>query len=443
MIPALLERHPRLEAVSASKRTLTVTSRMIEDMAARGGAENLLMTCFQRGEYWTAQRERYLELETDVDVVVFLADPDGQATEGFAVGLPPEAPLAREWIVVALGPELAVVLCGTDADGEVLDSDPRPAEEVDEDDRLFEVVVSHDPDVVRTVAEALVDVAETHGSRRLEAARARLDSSPGPDAAAIARTADELTTGVLKRAERLRLAEQLAVRRSSQAKTEFLSRMGHELRNPLNAILGYAQLLELGDGEEADNAARIRRAGNHLLRLVDEVLDISQVESGRLRVDPVELEVSDVVLESLELIRTEASVRGVRLEPARALGGPVRVRGDRRLIVGILLNLLSNAVKFDRRGGRVRIEARTDAEWCHIDVCDSGPGIPAHSLHRVFEPFERLPGTADRTSGVGLGLSLSRSMAQASGARLDVASPPDEGATFTLSLPLATSPGGS
>ena len=431
---------PDVRCVQASKATLTVMSSLIEELAGELPGRNVLVSVFQKGVYWKQSRDRYLKLADHADVIAVYSgfEPDAEF-DGGHVGVRLEHDFTREWVVLARGPELSVTLCGREATAALGRGDlPVGGEDLDDPDRLFEVIWSYDPHVARHAVETVLDAVEADPAARRQGTRARrtLQAAGEPDVAAVSRAADRLTTELLHRVEQLRLAERRADRRTDQAKTAFLSRMGHELRNPLNAIMGYAQLLELGADKADDTAQRILRAGQHLLGLVDEVLDISQVESGQLAVHTEDLDISALAVGALDLIRTEAGARGVRIEAQDVLGSPLMVRGDRRLIVEVLLNLLSNAIKFNDRGGLVRLTARPDGDQCRIAVEDDGPGIPAEDLSRIFEPFERLPATAHAAGGTGLGLSLSRSMAAAMGGHIDVRSPPGHKTTFTLTLPL-------
>ncbi len=439
----LLRRHPDLVVTEASKATLVVTSHLIEELAATTPGRHLLVSGFQHGRNWTVERDRYLQLDGRTDVIAVFAGEEPPAaweTDHLGVRLRAGHGLAQEWFVLALGPKLAVTLCGLDAE-QPRDGTNRPvASPLEEGDRLFETVWSVDVDVARSAMDIVLTAIADSAPARAQEARERLERAAQiePDARAVARASDCLVAGMLTRVEQTRRREKLADRRASMAKTAFLSRMGHELRNPLNAILGYAQLLELSAGAADDPAGQIGRAGEHLLELVDEVLDVSQVESGALRVDLQELDVAAIVARTLEMIRTEADVRGVEMDTRRAQTSVLRVHADQQLTVEILLNLISNAVKFNDRGGKVTLEATSDGASCRIAVTDTGPGIPAEDLERIFEAFERLPATAERAAGTGLGLALSKAMAAAMHGRIEVVSHLRQGSTFTLVLPLAS-----
>ncbi|SDQ87854.1 ATP-binding protein [Quadrisphaera sp. DSM 44207] len=242
--------------------------------------------------------------------------------------------------------------------------------------------------------------------------------------------------------------------RSSRAKSEFLSRMSHELRTPLNAILGFGQLLQLADlaEEDGENVDQILRAGRHLLDLINEVLDVVRIESGALTLSIEAVDVGDVVAESLDLVRTAAGARGITLRaPARRCG--LLALADRQRLKQVLINLLSNTVKYGRDDGEsvVRCEvlppdrapqdlADPGFGWLRLSVADDGRGIPADRIKDVFTPFERLGAETTSIEGSGVGLSVTRTLVEALGGRVDLCSEQGRGTTFWVDLPLAEAP---
>jgi signal transduction histidine kinase/CheY-like chemotaxis protein len=243
---------------------------------------------------------------------------------------------------------------------------------------------------------------------------------------------------VRQRSMELREAKE-AADRANTAKSEYLSRMSHELRTPLNAILGFAQLLELEDlGEEQrENLHYILTAARHLLALINEVLDIAAIEAGRLPLSLEPVAVADVVAETVSLIRPLADQHQVLLVNP-PLSCASHVQGDRQRLKQILLNLLSNAVKYNRQGGRVELECGPgDDGRLRIQVLDTGPGIAAEAMGQLFVPFERLGNEQSGVEGAGLGLPLSRRLAEAMGGTLDVASELGQGSRFWVELPVA------
>ena len=191
--------------------------------------------------------------------------------------------------------------------------------------------------------------------------------------------------------------------RASLAKSEFLSRMSHELRTPLNSVLGFAQLLEMDDlsDQQGQAVGHILRGGQHLLNLIDEVLDIARIESGHLALSVEPVLVLDVLGDAVDLTRPLAEHREVRLAvDTRSCPPNTYVLADRQRLLQVLLNLLSNATKYNNQTGRVDISvSRTSDDRAKISVSDSGPGIRAQDMERVFEPFDRLGRRAQRRGG--------------------------------------------
>lgn len=247
-------------------------------------------------------------------------------------------------------------------------------------------------------------------------------------------TARDVT--VLKHAERaLREAHDQAAR-ATQAKNEFLSRMSHDLRTPLNAIMGFAQVLQLDQltPEQTDSVAHILRGGRHLLELINEVLDISRIESGQLSLSPEPVVLVDAVREAVSLMGPLAEQRGITIEVVDI--GELAVRADRQRLAQVLLNLLGNAVKYNRANGRVTVSAQVvDPDRVSIAIRDTGAGIPADKLSLLFMPFERLGAEQSGVEGTGLGLTLSKGLAEAMNGTLTATSLVDEGSTFRLDLP--------
>jgi PAS domain S-box-containing protein len=245
-----------------------------------------------------------------------------------------------------------------------------------------------------------------------------------------------------KQAEEGMAQARLAAEQANQAKSEYVSRMSHELRTPLNAILGFAQLLDL-DGlrdDQRDGVGYILSGARHLLELINEVLDIAAVESGRLSLSLEPVAVADLLAEAVSLIRPLADQQGILLvdQPQTCAD---HVLGDRQRLKQILLNLLSNAVKYNRKGGSVQLGCEQVAgEWMRVKVTDTGLGIPPESIERLFVPFDRLGSEQTSIEGTGLGLPLTKSLAEAMGGTLGVASVVGQGSTFWVELPLTQSP---
>ncbi|MGN2431052.1 ATP-binding protein [Pseudomonas syringae] len=224
--------------------------------------------------------------------------------------------------------------------------------------------------------------------------------------------------------------------RASRAKSEFLSRMSHELRTPLNSILGFAQLLEMDSpASQRPQVGHILRAGQHLLKLINEVLDIARIEAGHLSLSLEPVPLSNVLQEALVLVSPMAADGTIELQELPPLSDGLGVVADRQRLIQVLLNLLSNSIKYNRPNGRVRIEVEQSAERVAVSVVDSGYGIAPELVNQLFKPFERL--NADPSvEGTGLGLALSKSMLEMMHGDLSVHNVPGEGCRFTLELPI-------
>ena len=225
--------------------------------------------------------------------------------------------------------------------------------------------------------------------------------------------------------------------RANAAKSEFLSRMSHELRTPLNAVLGFGQLLEFEELTEAQRASveQILRGGRHLLGLINEVLDISRIETGNLSLslEPVALE--HVIEETLELVRPIADDAHLRLPRGPMPDWQVWVRADQQRLRQVLLNLLSNAVKYNEPGGSISIRcSELRGRQVRISVTDTGRGIAEEDVDKLFSPFERLGADETEIQGTGLGLTLSKRLVEAMHGTIGVDSVPGVGSTFWIQL---------
>ncbi len=234
--------------------------------------------------------------------------------------------------------------------------------------------------------------------------------------------------------------DKAAAEAASRAKTEFLSRMSHELRTPLNAVLGFSQLLELAQAPPLAEAHRrpvqlIREAGEHLLTMIGDLLDLTRIESGHLRLHIDRVALAPLADECVALLQAQGASAQVSVVGAVAAG--LCVQADRTRLKQILLNLLSNGVKYNRAGGAVTLRARSDGAFAVIEVADTGVGIAAAHLGRVFEPFQRGAHGQSAIEGTGIGLAVSKSLVELMGGTIDVRSAPDQGSLFSVRVPSA------
>jgi PAS domain S-box-containing protein len=236
--------------------------------------------------------------------------------------------------------------------------------------------------------------------------------------------------------------------RANLAKSEFLSRMSHELRTPMNSILGFGQVLARGElrTDQQKHVQHILKAGRHLLRLINEVLEIARIEAGRQSFSLEPVHVGTVMAEAVGLVRPMSEQYGVEVEEGPGTGRDGFVHADRQRLTQVLLNLLSNAIKYNQAGGRVRLTCQADPAdesgeprmW--LRVADTGHGIPEERMHQLFTPFARLGAEQTEVEGTGLGLALSLRLAEAMGGTLELESTGPEGSVFRLGLLGAVNP---
>ncbi len=229
--------------------------------------------------------------------------------------------------------------------------------------------------------------------------------------------------------------------KANYAKSDFLSRMSHELRTPMNAILGFGQVLEMDqlDANQRQSVEYILKAGEHLLKLINEVLDISRIEAGHLGLSPEPVSVREVLQEAMDMVRPLCVACGVRLIDTGV--DDFYVRADRQRLKQVIINLLSNATKYNVMGGSITLSTFATAHgriW--IRVADTGGGIPEEKLERLFRPFDRLDAESTGIEGTGLGLALSQRLAEAMGGRIEVQSEVGRGTTFSVELARAADP---
>lgn len=268
-----------------------------------------------------------------------------------------------------------------------------------------------------------------------ELAEMVLDEYGSP--ASLLGTVQDIT--VIKQAEFDLIQARDEAERASRAKSEFLSNMSHELRTPMNAILGFSQLLDSDptlEKEQRESVGEILKAGRHLLDLINEVLDLSRVEAGRIELSLEPLSFQDIKEECLALIEVLALDQGIAIECS--LADNFVFWADRTRFKQVLINLFSNAIKYNRKGGRISIRSAPGSRSSlgRILISDTGSGIPPNRLPELFQPFNRLDATGSGIEGTGVGLALSKRLLEVMGGDIGVESLPARGSTFWLELPL-------
>jgi signal transduction histidine kinase len=271
----------------------------------------------------------------------------------------------------------------------------------------------------------------------------RIDVRTGDEVEALAREfnqmADQLeeyTTGLQQKVA----AKTAELELANRHKSEFLANMSHELRTPLNAVIGFSDALHekmFGDlnAKQIEYVRDIHSSGQHLLSLINDILDLAKIEAGRMELDVRRFDVAAALENCRTLIRERAQRQQLNLE-FRVEPGIGTWKADERKFKQIVLNLLTNAVKFTPAGGRVRVEAANGGDWLEVRVSDTGPGIAATDHEAIFEEFRQLRTRGDaKNEGTGLGLALTRQLVALHGGELAVDSALGRGASFIVRLP--------
>jgi signal transduction histidine kinase len=238
-------------------------------------------------------------------------------------------------------------------------------------------------------------------------------------------------------AELSRKGRQLEV--ASEHKSHFLANMSHELRTPLNAIIGFSQVLQQRlfgpiNEKQEEYLDDILSSGNHLLSLINDVLDLSKVEAGQVELEVASLSLREALERGVVMVREPATKHGVRLSLELAPGVDL-VEGDERRLRQVIFNLLSNAVKFTPEGGEIVVATASRDHEVLISVTDTGPGIPLEDHERIFEEFQQTDVGVRQREGTGLGLALSKRLVELHGGRIWVESEPGHGSRFVFTLP--------
>jgi light-regulated signal transduction histidine kinase (bacteriophytochrome) len=234
------------------------------------------------------------------------------------------------------------------------------------------------------------------------------------------------------------LRQKEAAELSNLAKTKFLSQMSHELRTPLNAVLGFAQLLLMDTTllqPQRDKIRHIQRAGDWLLEMIGDLMDLSQIETGHLMLKIEAVELRSVIAETLDLVESQAAAGGIRVA-SDGPGSPAWVRADRSRLKQVLVNLVSNALKYNRTHGDVRLAVSVDParRTTCVAVHDSGVGLTPGQLAQLFQPFNRLGREHQHIQGTGIGLVIAKQLVEAMGGHITVESQPGHGSTFSVTL---------
>ena len=228
-----------------------------------------------------------------------------------------------------------------------------------------------------------------------------------------------------------------AAEAANEAKTRFLASVSHEIRSPLNAIYGYAQLLERNEGRDAVSAARvIRRSAEHLAHLVEGLLDMAQVEGGALKIERESIRFPEFLEQLIAMLELQAEAKGLALVLDCPPGLPEFVHADPKRLRRVLINLLTNAIKFTDQG-TVTLKVEDRNQLATFSVIDTGIGIAPEDSARIFAPFERVGGLAAERPGVGLGLAITQALVHIMGGEIRVESAPGEGSRFIVRLMLS------
>ncbi|HRK72077.1 MAG TPA: PAS domain-containing sensor histidine kinase, partial [Micropepsaceae bacterium] len=289
------------------------------------------------------------------------------------------------------------------------------------------------------LSRLLEDGRETQISDGKHERPVRLYVAPAPLGVLV--TLKDLTAA--KAAEAQLTQARAAAESANDAKSDFLARIGHELRTPLNAVIGFAEIMEqqrlgpIGTARYAEYARDIRESGQLLLSLINDLLDLSKVEAGRIELDPDSIALAPLIASCVSIMAPQAEKAGIAIASAVAEKLP-DVVADARSLKQILLNLLSNAIKYNRKGGKVIVSAAMAKDGSlELSVSDDGPGMSADDLKRALEPYQRAKGASRAKEGTGLGLPLARALIEANKAQFMIETAPGKGTIVRMVFPNA------
>jgi signal transduction histidine kinase len=279
-------------------------------------------------------------------------------------------------------------------------------------------------------------------TRRLDQRWFRITERPMTESGVVVIESD---ITVIKRVEQRLTAAKDEAERANRTKSEFLAHMSHELRTPLNSILGFAEILggemfgALGDPRYREYAAFIHQSGTHLLQVINDILDLSKIEAGKMNIEMAPMDLGELIDRCVRLVQMRADRARVRVVTDSGSSAPPVIADETR-IKQILFNLLSNAIKFTPVDGEIRVTARpAGAGWVEMIVADTGIGIAAADIEKALAPFAQIANAMVRShEGAGLGLPLSKHLAELHGGSLDITSTPGKGTTVVVRLPAAT-----
>ncbi len=285
-----------------------------------------------------------------------------------------------------------------------------------------------------------ITALKAHESRLMDSERELMNTISDVDASR--RTLEHQTQQLVEMAEKYQ-TEKIRAEAANRSKTEFLANMSHELRTPLNAIIGFSEIMQaglfgkLGSEKYSEYSSDILAAGKYLLDVINDILDMSKIEAGRLSLDPEEVDLAPLISDALRV--TTSRAEDDRITISNAINSPILCFGDKRALKQVLLNILSNAVKFSKTDGEIQVSATQVNGETQVSIIDDGIGIAAEDLEKIGRPFEQVESQITKSrQGSGLGLAISRSLIELHGGVLDIQSTVGSGTKVVFTLPAST-----